>query len=370
MIVKATTSQFWATVFDGADAAARGLGVQISKLGATRKPTPLARFRSSRMSSLTSQAAIVVAATNAAALAPPIEQATAAGIPVIMINSKANTNKYVTFLATNNVAAGEKAADELAACVKARTGKAEGNVAYLTALAGAQSLNDRDKGFVQRLKTYPGLKLVEHRTGNNDPAHALSDTKDVLTRHPDLVGLFADNEAEGDGAGAAITEKSLVDKLCAVAFDTSDQEVEFVRKGALYGLIVQDPFMMGYAGVWYGLAASHGVVVPHYVRFRCASGDQDEHRESNNGRPASIRRSISRPIPWSVMPVAIHTANSASRQRESWTAKLRQLRLAASSNGQQWRHEVTARPALPLSLPCRGHQPRCVAVPRVQPQPA
>jgi ribose transport system substrate-binding protein len=265
VIVKATTSQFWATVFDGADAAARRLGVQISKLGATAETDAAGEVSILENVISSKPAAIVVAATNAAALAHPIEQATAAGIPVIMIDSNANTNKYVTFLATNNVAGGEKAADELAACVKARTGKAEGNVAYLTALAGAQSLNDRDKGFVERLKTYPGLKLVERRIGNNDPARALSDTKDVLTRHPDLVGLFADNEAEGDGAGAAITEKSLVNKLCAIAFDTSDQEVGFLRKGALDGLIVQNPFMMGYAGVWYGLAASHGVVVPHYV---------------------------------------------------------------------------------------------------------
>src|SRR5215469_10086607 len=100
VIVKATTSQFWATVFDGADAAAKALGVQISKLGA-------------------------------AALAHPIEQATEAGIPVIVIDSDANTKKYVTFLATNNETGGQKAADELAACVKARTGKQEGNVAYL-----------------------------------------------------------------------------------------------------------------------------------------------------------------------------------------------------------------------------------------------
>jgi ribose transport system substrate-binding protein len=194
-----------------------------------------------------------------------IEQATAAGIPVIVIDSNASTDKYVTFLATNNQAGGQKAADEQATCVRARTGKHVGNVAYLTALAGAQSLNDRDKGFVERLKTYPGLKIVEHRTGNNDPARALSDAEDVLTRHPDLVGMFADNEVEGDGAGAAITEKSLGPKLCVVAFDTSEQEVGFVRKGALDGLIVQNPFMMGYAGVWYGLAASHGVVFPHYV---------------------------------------------------------------------------------------------------------
>ena len=265
VIVKATTSQFWATVFTGADAAAKVLGVQISKLGATAE-TDVAGEVSIMENAISSKpTAIVVAATNAAALAHPIEQATAAGIPVIVIDSKANTDKYVTFLATNNVTGGEKAADELASCVKARTGKVEGNVAYLTALAGAQSLNDRDKGFVERLKAYPDLKIVEHRTGNNDPARALSDSEDVLTRHPDLVGLFADNEVEGDGAGAAITEKSLGQKLCAVAFDTSDQEVGFVRKGALDGLIVQNPYMMGYAGVWYGLAASHGAVLPQYV---------------------------------------------------------------------------------------------------------
>jgi ribose transport system substrate-binding protein len=265
VIVKATTSQFWATVFTGADAAAKVLGVQISKLGATAETDVAGEVSIMENAISTKPTAIVVAATNAAALAHPIEQATAAGIPVIVIDSKADTDKYVTFLATNNVTGGEKAADELAACVKARTNKAEGDVAYLTALAGAQSLNDRDKGFVERLKAYPGLKIVEHRTGNNDPARALSDSEDVLTRHPDLVGLFADNEVEGDGAGAAITEKSLGQKLCAVAFDTSDQEVAFVRKGALDGLIVQNPYMMGYAGVWYGLAASHGAVLPHYV---------------------------------------------------------------------------------------------------------
>ncbi len=265
VIVKATTSQYWATVFDGADAAQKMLGVQLSKLGATAE-TDVAGEVSIVENAISSKpTAMVIAATNAAALAGPIAHATDAGIPVIVIDSDANTKKYVTFLATNNVTGGSKAADELATCVKQRTGKQEGNVAYLTALAGAQSLNDRDKGFVDELKKYPGLKIVEHRTGNNDPARALSDAEDVLTRHPDLLGIFADNELEGDGTGTAIQEKSLGSKICAVAFDTSDQEVAFVKSGELDALIVQNPFMMGYAGVWYGLAAAHGVVFPKYV---------------------------------------------------------------------------------------------------------
>ncbi|MDQ2805130.1 MAG: ABC transporter substrate-binding protein [Pseudomonadota bacterium] len=265
VIVKATTSQFWATVFAGADAAQKSLGVKLSKLGATAE-TDVAGEVSVMENAVSSKpTAIVIAATNAAALAAPISRATEAGIPVVVIDSKANTDKYVTFLATNNVLGGAKAADELAACLKQRTGKQEGKIAYLTALAGAQSLNDRDQGFVDELKKYPGLKIVEHRTGNNDPARALSDAEDVLTRHPDLVGMFADNELEGDGTGTAIQEKGADAKLCAVAFDTSDQEVAFVRSGTLDGLIVQNPFMMGFAGVWYGLAAAHGAAFPKYV---------------------------------------------------------------------------------------------------------
>lgn len=265
VIVKATTSQFWATVFDGATAAQKALGVKVSKLGAAAETDVAGEVSVMENAISTHPTAIVIAATNAQALAQPIEHATEAGIPVIVIDSKANTDKYVTFLATNNVTGGERAADEMAACVKARTGKQEGDVAYMTALAGAQSLNDRDHGFVEELKKYPGFKIVEHRTGNNDPARALSDAEDILTRHPNLVGMFADNELEGDGAGRAIQEKSLGSKLCAVAFDTSDQEVAFVRNGNLDALIVQNPFMMGYAGVWYGLLAAHGAVLPKYV---------------------------------------------------------------------------------------------------------
>ncbi len=284
VIVKATTSQYWATVFDGADAAAKALGVQISKLGATAE-TDVAGEVSIMENTISSKpTAIVVAATNAAALAHPIEQATAAGIPVIVIDSDANTKKYVTFLATNNETGGQKAADELATCVKARTGKQEGNVAYLTALAGAQSLNDRDKGFVEQLKKYPGLKIVEHRTGNNDPARALSDAEDVLTRHPDLVGMFADNEVEGDGAGVAITEKSLGAKLCAVAFDTSDQEVGFVQQGRARWADRAEPV---HDGLCRRLVRARGRArrgASALRRFRRQRGDQGEYRQPRDGR--------------------------------------------------------------------------------------
>ena len=292
VIVKATTSQFWATVFAGAREAAKVLGVKIETLGATAETDVAGEVNIVDNAVATHPTAIVVAATNAVALAQPIERATAAGIPVIMIDSAASTDKYVTFLATNNVTGGQKAADEIAACIKARTGKAAGKVAYLTALAGAQSLNDRDKGFVEQIKKYPDIKIVDHRVGNNDASKALSDTEDLLTKRPDMAGIFADNEYEGDGAGTAVADKKLGSKLCLVAFDTDAQEIELRpqrrdrradRAKSLHDGLCRRLVRAG-GGARRGAPEIHGQ--------RRARDHQEEHRQPGDGgaaRPEEIQ---------------------------------------------------------------------------------
>ena len=57
--------------------------------------------------------------------------------------------------------------------------------------------NSRDRGFVEGLKAYPDIKLVGNRVGNNEEAEGMSLTADMLTKDPDLVGLFADNAQMG-----------------------------------------------------------------------------------------------------------------------------------------------------------------------------
>jgi ribose transport system substrate-binding protein len=266
IIVKATTSEFWQTAFLGARAASKELGVQIEELGPPAE-TALAEEVTLVENSITKKpAAIVVAPTNFEALVAPVEKATAAGIPVIVIDSGVKTDKYASFVTTNNVEGGKKAAIALANIIKERTGKAAGKVAYLTAIAGNESQISRDKGFVDEIKkSYPDLQIVDNRVGNNDIAKGLSNTLDILSRFPDLVGLFADNAQMGVGAGAALDERNLGSKVSLVAYDADEAEIKLLKKDVIYAVIIQDPFMMGYAGVWYGLAASKGVRVPRLV---------------------------------------------------------------------------------------------------------
>ncbi|MFT2111215.1 ABC transporter substrate-binding protein [Marinomonas sp. 2405UD68-3] len=264
VIVKATTSEYWQTVFLGAREAAKDAGVRIEELGAAAE-SDIAEQIAIVENTITRQpTAIVLAPTATDPLSGVVEAATEAGIPVILIDSAVGTNAYASFLSTNNYVGGQKGAEALAQCIKDKTGKAEGKVAYLTSLAGVESLTSRDNGFLDGIKAYPGIKVVDNRIGNNDMAQGLTNTLDILSRTPDLAGLFADNAIMGVGAGAALDERG-GNKPCLIAFDADEQEVSLLKDNIIDGLVVQDPYMMGYAGVWFAAAAGNGARLPKEI---------------------------------------------------------------------------------------------------------
>jgi ribose transport system substrate-binding protein len=251
-------------VFKGAEEAGKQLGVKIEKLG-TPKDDAAGQIAVLESAAGSKPSAVVISPTIFEALGDPIAKVADSGIPVIVIDSGAKTDKYASFLTTNNEAGGKAAADATAACIKERTGKAAGKVGYLTAMAGHESLDSRDKGFVEGMKAYPDIKLVGNRVANNEEAEGMNLTADMLTKDPDLVGLFADNAQMGTGAGASINEQKRGAKFCLVAFDSDAGELEHLKDGSIYALVIQDPYMMGFGGVWYGYAAAHGARLPKNV---------------------------------------------------------------------------------------------------------
>ncbi|MGH7056468.1 MAG: substrate-binding domain-containing protein [Acetobacteraceae bacterium] len=265
VIVKAATSRYGAAVFDGARQAARDLGLSVAMLGAQSERDAAQEVQILKNATAAKPTGIVIAPADPRALAPPIAAATKAGIPVIVIDSAANTKDYAALLATDDEAAGKRAAGAMEHCVRRRRGKAAGEVAYLTALAGSRPLGGRYKGFVEGLKRFPRLKVAVHRVGKDNAARALPASERLLAGDPDLVGIFVDDGVEVDGASMAFAKMTRADRVCLVAFGASRQRIAFVRAGLIDALLVQNPYMMGYAGVWYALAAAHGVVLPKYV---------------------------------------------------------------------------------------------------------
>jgi ribose transport system substrate-binding protein len=265
VIVKDTTSFYWQIVLAGARQAGKDLKVNVPELGAQSESDINGEISILENAVAGHPAAIVIAPTQYQALGKPIDAA-AKKVKIIGIDSAADSKAFTSFLTTDNVAGGRLAADGLAAAIKEKYGKAEGDVALITSLPGVGSLDQRAKGFKEELAAkYPGLKLVADKVADGQATTGLNIMTDLITANPNLRGVFASNLIMAQGAGQAIAENKKQGTIKVIGFDSDPKTVKFLQDGILAGLIVQDPYRMGYDGVKTALAASKGEKVPANV---------------------------------------------------------------------------------------------------------
>jgi ribose transport system substrate-binding protein len=265
IIVKDTTSNFWQIVFAGARKAGKDFNVNVPELGAQSESDINGQISILENAVSEKPAAIVISPTQFKALGQPIDEAAKKTI-IIGIDSAADSKAFTSFLQTDNVQGGRVAADGLAAAIAAKYGKPEGDVALITSIPGVGSLDQRAKGFKEEIAAkYPGLKLVADKVADGMATTALNIMTDLITANPDLRGVFASNLIMAQGAGQAIAENKVADKIKLVGFDSDDKLVKLLADGNIVALVVQDPYNMGYLGVKTALAASKGEKVPATV---------------------------------------------------------------------------------------------------------
>ncbi len=265
IIVKDTTSFYWQIVLAGARKAGKDLGVNVPELGAQSESDINGQISILENAVSGKPAAVVISPTEFKALGKPVDEA-AKKVPIIGINSSANSKAFTSFLTTDNVQGGRIAADGLAEAITAKYGKAEGEVALITSLPGVGSLDARAKGFKEELAAkYPGLKLVADKVADGQATTGLNIMTDLITANPNLRGVFASNLIMAQGAGQAIAENKKADTIKLIGFDSDDKLVGFLKDGTIYALVVQDPYRMGYDGIKTALAASKGEKVEAFV---------------------------------------------------------------------------------------------------------
>ena len=226
VIPKGQAHIFWQTVHAGAAAEAAEAGVDIDWNG------PATESDFARQIAITDDFinrhvdGILLAPTDRDALAPAMHRAAQAGIPLSIFDSGANSDEYISFVATDNYGGGAMASRRLA---KILNGK--GTVAMIAVMPGGASTLAREQGFTETLqKEFPGIKLVASQYGMSDRARSLTVSEDILTAHPGLDALFASNESSTIGAAQAIKERGLSGKVKLVGFDSSPSLVEFARR--------------------------------------------------------------------------------------------------------------------------------------------
>ncbi len=245
VVPKATAHLFFVSIHGGVDRAAKEFGVEVLWNGPneetdhSRQIQIVDAFVAQRVD------ALAISATDERALVAPLERAIAAGIPVSVFDSAVNLENYVTFVATDNFAAGCLAAQEIG-----RLLRGQGTAAMVMQKPGGASTGLRERGFEQTLaKEFPGVRLVARQFGMGDRARSRTAAENILTAQSSLQAMFGSSEAASIGILQAVESRGLAGKVKVVTFDNSDVHRAALNAGTLDVMLVQDPDRIGYEAV-------------------------------------------------------------------------------------------------------------------------
>lgn len=214
--------------------------------------------------------AVGIASIDSAACSVQFDLATANGIPVISLDSGNEYKGIQCIVKTDNEDAARTGAYKLANEIGD-----EGQVILVVHDSNSETAKERAKSFEEEIKNnYPSVSIVEtiYCDKLDDLKKKIAVEKDpnmsedlqkaavekmtddevmqyYLKKYPDLKGVFGTNESSTIFALEALQKTELAGKVALVGFDISEEQTAAMKNGEISGLVVQNPFGMGYASV-------------------------------------------------------------------------------------------------------------------------
>jgi ribose transport system permease protein len=249
---------FFVQIRQGAQAEAKKLGVDLTvtdaQNDASQQANQLQNFTSSGLG------AIVVNPVDSDAAGPAVRGANKAGIPVVGVDRAVNNARTAALVASDNIEGGRLAAKALAE----RLG-GKGRIVVLQGQAGTSASRERGAGFAEGLKAYPGIQVLAEQPADFDRTKGLDVMTNLLQAHPDVQGVFAENDEMALGAIKALGSKA-GKSVQVVGFDGEPDGLAAVRAGTLYASVAQQPTQLGRIAVDNALRAAEGKKVEQTVK--------------------------------------------------------------------------------------------------------
>ncbi len=246
VIPKGTTHEFWKAIHAGARSAARELDVEIIWKGPQKEDDRAQQITVVEDFISRGVDGIVLAPLDDRALMRPVRDAAAEDIPVVIIDSALQGSDYVSYVATDNFRGGVLAARRLGAVLGGR-----GRIFLIRYQEGSASTMQREAGFLETIeREFPDITLLvrdQYAGATTETAYQLAEN--LISRFPDVDGVFAPNESSTFGTLRALQESGLAGRVKFVGFDSSPKLIQGLRDGHLHGLVLQNPLKMGYLGV-------------------------------------------------------------------------------------------------------------------------
>jgi ribose transport system permease protein len=248
---------FFVQIKSGAQQEAKKLGVDLTvtdaQNDASQQANQLQNFTSSGLGS------IIVNPVDSDAAGPSVRSANKAGIPVVGVDRGVNKADTAALVASDNIAGGKLGAKAMAEKLGGK-----GKIVILQGLAGTSASRERGAGFAEGLKDYPGIKVVARQPADFDRTKGLDVMTNLLQAHPDIQGVFAENDEMALGAVKALGSKA-GKSVSVIGFDGEPDGLKAVANGTMYASVAQQPKELGRIAVENALKAAEGKKVDKTV---------------------------------------------------------------------------------------------------------
>ena len=240
-------SDVWLVSKEGFDDAAAEMGFRGDWVGPTNIDVD-AMIRQIEIAIAEKADGIITCGLNPEAMVGVMEQADQAGIPVVLVNAGSSMEApYFSYIGTDGETLGAMAAEKI---VEALDGKAPKTI-YVGSTITNSSVIDTTNGYRSVLEKQSGYKELSMEENQDDLSTSIDLWQNLFMTYPDVNVCANVSPAGAVGAAQVAREQGKLDNMVIMSIDDTNEVLDLIRDGSIYGTMVQNYYRMGYqAAQW------------------------------------------------------------------------------------------------------------------------
>ncbi|SFL64319.1 sugar ABC transporter substrate-binding protein [Halanaerobium salsuginis] len=244
MISPALTSTFYKATNEGATQMAEEYGWKLYKLAPDRETNFQKQVSMVEDMIQREVDAIALCAINNKAVAPAVEKANEAGIPVFVFNSLTElpSGDVVSYVGYDQRAGGRKVGLRAVELLHEKYGELDGKIAILEGVPGYHN-TERKGGFMEVLEKFPEIEIAASQPADWEREKGLNVAENLLQARPGIDLFFGMSDAMAQGAAQGA--RSMNKEVFTLGIDGNPDAIDDVGKGRLTGTLAVFPTEMG-----------------------------------------------------------------------------------------------------------------------------
>ena len=266
LVLKTETdvAEFWGMLLSGVERAAEEYDVKLKVLTSPTETAIDTQIELIRQTVAEKPDVMILSAADYDRCAEATEEAIAAGINVVAVDTDVNAEGRACYVGSDNYEMGLEMGQQMASYLPEG-----GKVAVIQHMLTTTTGIDRTRGVIDALTKAGNIEILGSFCCDNSVDRARALTQELLEQDPDISGFVCTNEVCNVGAANALVELGMGGKVFVVGCDNSQRQIAFLEQNIIQAIVTQRPFNMGYMAVQQAVGAASGEKSEDFIEVPC-----------------------------------------------------------------------------------------------------